>query len=355
MKKTYNINIGGYVYTIDDDAYDLLNNYIDTLQNAFSSNPDGKEIVGDIETRISELFQEKILSGKMVITLSDTEEVINRIGNPEDIISVSTDITESIDTISDNVTTNETLIIDEKEDVNPHDNIRIEKKLYRDPKNGILGGVCAGLAEYLNVDVSIIRILFIISIFISLSITAFVYIVLWILLPEVRTPYDRMKLKGEKTTIKNIGENVTKTFQRESEQTDLPGSSSKSSFLSGLMKVIIIIFFIIAFPVLFALGIALVGSILALLSFIVAMIGGSGTLFLSHFMGYDDYNVVIFGLLTSIGYILVIGVPILALVRALTSKNKEKLSNGWKWALVISWIIGFILAGTFTGLLICYS
>ena len=84
MKKTLTINLGGIVYHIDDDAYRLLDNYLSNLKHYFRKQEGAEEIVNDIEMRIAELFAEKVTEGKQVITVSDVEEIIARVGKPED-------------------------------------------------------------------------------------------------------------------------------------------------------------------------------------------------------------------------------------------------------------------------------
>lgn len=84
MKKTLTINLGGIVYHIDDDAYRLLDNYLSNLKHYFRKQEGAEEIVDDIEMRIAELFAEKVTEGKQVITVSDVEEIIARVGKPED-------------------------------------------------------------------------------------------------------------------------------------------------------------------------------------------------------------------------------------------------------------------------------
>ena len=85
MKITYNINLDGRVFTIDEDAYRLLDDYLETLKHAFN-NSENKEIVADIEARISEVFFINQEEGKSVVTLQDVEAVITRIGHPEELI-----------------------------------------------------------------------------------------------------------------------------------------------------------------------------------------------------------------------------------------------------------------------------
>ena len=84
MKKTLTVNLGGTVYHIDDDAYRLLDNYLSNLKHYFRKQEGAEEIINDIEMRIAELFAEKVAAGKQVITVQDVEEVIARVGKPED-------------------------------------------------------------------------------------------------------------------------------------------------------------------------------------------------------------------------------------------------------------------------------
>ena len=84
MKKTLTVNLGGTVFNIDDDAYRLLDNYLSNLKMHFRKEAGADEIVDDIERRISELFAEKLSAGSQVITIADVEEVIARMGKPED-------------------------------------------------------------------------------------------------------------------------------------------------------------------------------------------------------------------------------------------------------------------------------
>ena len=84
MKKTYNINLGGIVFHIDEDAYDLLDKYLSNLRIHFSKEEGAEEIVHDMELRISELFSERLNEKKQVITLTDVEEIIAQMGKPEE-------------------------------------------------------------------------------------------------------------------------------------------------------------------------------------------------------------------------------------------------------------------------------
>ena len=131
MKKTLTVNLGGTVYHIDEDAYVLLDNYLNNLKYHFRNEADADEIVRDMETRISELFSEYINQGQQVITIDNVEEVIARMGKPEEINSENDAYNE------DNKSYNNTSF-DEK----------TKRRLFRNPDDKILGGVVSGLAAY---------------------------------------------------------------------------------------------------------------------------------------------------------------------------------------------------------------
>ena len=97
MKKTLTVNLGGTVFNIDDDAYRLLDNYLSNLKIHFRKEAGADEIVDDIERRISELFAEKLSAGSQVITIADVEEVIARMGKPEEVADLVMKLVEAPD------------------------------------------------------------------------------------------------------------------------------------------------------------------------------------------------------------------------------------------------------------------
>lgn len=141
MKKTLSVNLGGTVFNIDEDAYRLLDNYLNNLKQHFRKEAGAEEIVDDIERRISELFVEKLTGGKQVITIADVEEVIARMGKPEDMETGEEE---------------ETAGQDRQASSGPNYGYREEgkarKRLFRNPDDKILGGVISGMAAYLDAD-----------------------------------------------------------------------------------------------------------------------------------------------------------------------------------------------------------
>ena len=136
MKKTLNINLGGFNFHIDEDAFSKLERYLATLKQQFAKTQGGDEIVNDVEMRIAELFKEYTAT-KEVVDLQDVAQAISVLGEPEDYIDTEADSTDE-----------ETSF--ENTEVPPH--LKASRKIYRDADDRILGGVAAGLAAYFNID-----------------------------------------------------------------------------------------------------------------------------------------------------------------------------------------------------------
>lgn len=167
MKKVININFQGSVVPIEETSYELLKQYIESLRNYFADEEGRDEIINDIESRISELFQERIKNGSTCITDDDVNVIFKNIGRPEDFEEAEGGEKKP------------------KDDKEP-DNGKFQfgrfgekgKRLYRDENHKILGGVCSGIAAYLGIDPVIVRVLFIVS-----GIGFLAYILLWIFVP----------------------------------------------------------------------------------------------------------------------------------------------------------------------------
>ncbi len=189
MNKTISINIGGLFFQIDEEAYKLLENYLDSLKKHFENTEGKEEILQDIESRIAEIFQVKIENGAALIVPADVEEAIKILGKPDD-----------IDSSGDNK--------EAKKEKNPVS----KKRLFRDEDNKVLGGVCSGLGHYFNVDPVWFRIGFIIALLIFGS-SALIYLILWIIIPKAATTEEKLNMKGEPVTISEIQENIKSEFE----------------------------------------------------------------------------------------------------------------------------------------------
>lgn len=178
MKKIININLSGLIIPIEDSAYEKLKNYIESLRRYFAREEDRDEIINDIESRIAELMNEKIRKGAAAITDADIDEIAASMGRPEDFEAAEA---EPAPSFAQGSRQQEYTSANEK---------KPKGRLYRDTNDKFIGGVCSGIAAYLNVDPAIVRILFAIITFGGFGLGVLAYIVMWIILParDVENP-----------------------------------------------------------------------------------------------------------------------------------------------------------------------
>ncbi|TNE80728.1 MAG: PspC domain-containing protein [Bacteroidetes bacterium] len=193
MNKIISINIKGLVFQIEEDAFDKLNQYLDRLKKHFSQTEGADEILEDIEARIAEIFSENPGTNGCV-TLKHVDHVLEIMGNPSDMDSETTEEPEE-----------------------PSDNnsrsYQGKRKLYRDPDDRILGGVCSGLGIYFDIDPLWIRLGFALT-FIAFGTGLLLYVILWAIVPEARTTAEKFSMRGENVTIESIEKKVQEEFER---------------------------------------------------------------------------------------------------------------------------------------------
>lgn len=192
MNKTYPINISGIIFYIDEDAFAILDNYLNSLKAHYLKTEDGAEIIQDIESRIAELFSEKVDQSKQVISRLEVDEVIGKLGRVED-----------IDEDSDEP---------EHQNSNHSTNGNFKRKYYRDSDDGMIAGVATGLAHYFGVDVIFIRILFLLLI-IGGTLGLWIYAILWIISPAAKTTTEKLEMKGEPINISNLEKKVKEEYE----------------------------------------------------------------------------------------------------------------------------------------------
>ena len=205
MKKNITINLFGQLYNIDEDAYELLNNYEESLRHHFSKQEDGAEIFNDIEARIAELLSEQKAKGVEAISIEHVQDIIKRIGAPEEIGNEEMDSDEAGQSRAEGAA---------------------PKRLYRDMETKLLAGVLAGFANYFGGDRTWWRIGFILICvplfgFFKLFHIGFMnlgpviaYVVLAILLPSAATPEERLKMKGKAVNPQTLANEVTNEAQQ---------------------------------------------------------------------------------------------------------------------------------------------
>lgn len=197
MNKTVSINLGGFYFHIDEDAFQKLNRYFDAIKRSLSADT-RDEIMSDIEGRIAELLSEKLKSDKQVVGSREIEEIIAVMGQPED-YRIDEDVTGEKKS-------------GEKTSTDPFGGAADyrflnKKKFYRDTDRGMLGGVCAGLSHYLRIDPLWLRIAFVLALT-GFGTGIFIYLLLWILIPRAVTTTEKLEMTGEPINISNIERKV---------------------------------------------------------------------------------------------------------------------------------------------------
>jgi len=309
MKKVININFQGQVIAIEETAFEILSQYIDNLKAYFSREECGDEIVNDIENRIAELFGNRLKLGFSCITDEDVESILASIGKPEDF---DTDYDESSDSTSgekqssfqskkesESSTEDQTRLYRNSNDkiiagvcsgLGYHFKIdpvwfrlafillfsvlfwvyiilwivlkpkplesNATKRLYRNPTDRIIGGVCGGIATYFKIDSWIPRLIFAAPLLLNIigmsSFSFFpwnkffdnvhfnfefnfsvflVYIVLWIIIPKATTVKQKLEMMGEEEYIKSIRTAVSDNVANAKSKSDIEVSQYQSSTL----------------------------------------------------------------------------------------------------------------------------
>lgn len=221
MKKTLTVNLNNVVFHIDDDAYELLQNYLSAVEKQLSED-ERKEVMSDIEARVAELFTERLQRNKNVVNKEDVEQIIEVLGKPSQFGGEE----------SETETQSETGKQDKKR----------SRRFYRDPENTVLGGVCGGLSAYLGMDVTLLRIIFIILVFVGVGMIIPVYLIVWLIAPPAVTVAQRLEMQGEDVTIDSIkGEfNNVKNYVESDKFKNSAGNIGRTigDVLGGIFKAI---------------------------------------------------------------------------------------------------------------------
>ena len=260
MNKTIIININGIVFHIEEEAYEALRSYMVDVKRHFGNTADSHEIVGDIENRIAEMFNERIVSGtKEVITMGDVDEVISQMGRVDDFADETSDMEDGYHTGADQA---------------PHSGWQ-QRKFMRDPDDRVFGGVCSGLGHYFGMEAKWVRLIFIL-LFVFAGTGFLLYVVLWIVMPLALTRADRMAMRGEPATLHNF----KRSFEEEMEGLRTNFSGAGRSFRNGASSAGNAIgkFFVVLAKIIGALFIfGLCAGLIVLMVAVVASFGLLGT------------------------------------------------------------------------------
>jgi len=203
MNKVFNINLGGYPFTIDEDAYEHLKAYLKTIHNHFRQSEGYEEITSDIESRLAELFQDK-LSGRPIVVLSTVKDAIAVMGTPEDFgaepLAEEPMSSPREKNYSQRKRTTQT-------------DYRTGKRLFRNPDEEVVAGVCSGVAAYFGVEDPLwVRLGFVLFFFAG-GFALPLYFILWAVMPQAETAADRLAMKGKPITASNIGKIIEEEME----------------------------------------------------------------------------------------------------------------------------------------------
>lgn len=194
MNKTLSINISGIVFNIEEDAYETLKSYIGKIKSHFRNEEGCDEIVADIEARMAEILKARINPGKQVLVMADISEAIGIMGQPEDFSGESA-AGEEKQQESQQQSQQQTYYGSKR------------RRVFRDPDNKLLGGVCSGISNYFDVDPLWIRLALVIMFF-GFGSGLLLYIILWIIIPEAKTTAEKLEMRGEPVDVNTISKTI---------------------------------------------------------------------------------------------------------------------------------------------------
>ena len=238
---------------IEEQAYEKLNNYLQALRNSLEKD-EADEVMYDIEIRIAEIFREN-LDKREVVNSDDVEKVIAQLGTPEAIEGQSEENTER---------------------ENPQEKTR--KELFRDMKKGKIAGVCAGLAQYIGLDIALMRIAWIVLCICSVGFSLVAYIILWVAVPEAETASDFLKMQGKPInfdSLKEAGQKVNSFYNENKSEIAKTGA--------GIWKVVRIVLGCI-------MAILAVKFLISLFLSLLVLLGGWDFQFLGMYEDLDEFN-----------------------------------------------------------------
>lgn len=343
MNKTFNINLGSYPFAIDEDAYNYIQNYLDTIRRHFSTSDGCDEILYDIEVRMAELFAEH-LKGRAIISMKEVDEVIMIMGKPEDF---------GAEPMSEQHSYSSTR--GRRSDTK----INTGKRLFRDPEDKKVAGVCSGISAYFGIEDPLwVRLIFVLLLFTGMG--AITYIVLWALVPEASTTSDKLAMRGEPATIENIAKVVetelselgdkinewSKDLGSKKKNDAVNNSFQAKSFLSGgvnmfgtiiggivplIRQVFKPLFMVIAILLLSALGITWAASFIGITYASPALVFAGPKLSFMSYIGIGSL-------------LLVVGIPILSIMLLISRMAfKYRVHKTVRLTYRTVWIVALVL------------
>jgi phage shock protein PspC (stress-responsive transcriptional regulator) len=324
MNKTVTVSIGGIVFHIDENAYEMFRRYLESIRSHFTTSEGRDEIMQDIEARVAEMFQERVRDSKQVITVEDVEEVTAVMGKPE---QFSGEEAPSGETAA------------------PAAAPGVKRRLFRDPDDKLLGGVSAGIANFFDIDPVWIRLIWAVLI-VAYGTGVLLYIILWIIIPEAKTATDRLQMKGEAVNVSNIERNVREEMSSLKERVGEGGRKAGTVIGRFFEAIGELIRFLFRFAGKLIVAFVVVIGLIVSLSFFLGLFGMFGAPWISYPPGVSHLFVAKSTFVWAwIGAFLAIGLPFLMLVYAgirylLNIKGSNRMLNMVALGL---WITGLVI------------
>ncbi|MBA3828208.1 MAG: PspC domain-containing protein [Taibaiella sp.] len=216
MQRIIQINIAGRVIPIEEDAYIILKDYINSLERQFSNEDGQEEIIQDIEYRISELFSIRLQGGSPAIDRADVQKVTETLGAASELNDNTTGNTGKRANLPVPYVPPQARPRQYQQGYNTE-----KRRLYRNPQDKILGGVCSGMASYFDIDPTVVRLIFALMIF-GVGIGFIAYIIAWAVVPVARTPEELSAMHGGTpmdfhSITSNVGEELKDVKKRAEE------------------------------------------------------------------------------------------------------------------------------------------
>ena len=319
MNKTVSISLAGFSFIIEEQAYEKLNAYLQALRNSLEKD-EADEVMYDIEIRIAEIFREN-LDKREVVNSDDVEKVIAQIGTPE-----------AIEGQNEENAGQET------------SQEKTRKELFRDMKRGKIAGVCAGLAQYFGMDISLMRIIWILVFIFTVGFVSVVaYVILWIVLPEAETASDFLKMQGKPInfdSLKEAGQRVSSFYNENKSEIAKTGADiwKVARIVLGCIMAILAVKFLIS-----------------LFLSLLVLLGGWDFQFLGMYEDLDEFNF-IFDLNDETRYVFMAIVTIAILIptivfMALSTKLFSPKTKIRYWGFLVGFLtILLIILGVYFGL-----
>ena len=319
MNKTISISLAGFSFIIEEQAYEKLNKYLQALRNSLEKD-EADEVMYDIEIRIAEIFREN-LDKREVVNSDDVEKVIAQLGTPEAIEGQS-----------------EENLGQETSQEKPR------KELFRDMKRGKIAGVCAGLAQYFGMDISLMRIIWILVFIFTVGFVSVVaYVILWVVLPEAETASDFLKMQGKPInfdSLKEAGQRVSSFYNENKSEIAKTGADiwKVARIVLGCIMAILAVKFLIS-----------------LFLSLLVLLGGWDFQFLGMYEDLDEFNF-IFDLNDETRYVFMAIVTIAILIptivfMALSTKLFSPKTKIRYWGFLAGFLtILLIILGVYFGL-----